>query len=232
MWDRGRPEGERAGRAESSTTRAGAEERAERSVPSTAAGVPGVRCTHGEQRRGRAVARHGTPYSSFPARCQVRGCRASPQEWYEQGRTTFEVCHEHGLHLRAGEARSVDGDELLLGPDSAPALFGVRHLRSAAGPLLTSAGRHGVCAGDHDPTPACARRWRAARPRESPGPDPRRTARSPSARSLPAAARRSRRSTAAGRSEAAPVLESRTFSSGRGRRPRAAGRVVRGGARR
>ena len=122
------------------------------------------------------MARHGTPYSSFPARCQVRGCRASPQEWYEQGRTTFEVCHEHGLHLRAGEARSVDGDELLLGPDSAPALLGVRHLRSAAGPLLTMRlGRHGVCTQEITirDSPGLRTALRVLLDHgESPGPDP------------------------------------------------------------
>lgn len=89
---------------------------------------------------------HGIPFSSFPVHCQVRGCRAPPQEWHEQGSAVFEVCHEHGLHLRAGEARSAEGDELLLGPDSAPALLGVRRTRSATGPLLTlRLGRHGVC---------------------------------------------------------------------------------------
>ena len=89
---------------------------------------------------------HDIPFHTFPTHCQVRGCRASPQEWYEQGPTVFEVCHEHGLHLRAGEARSAKGNELLLGPDSAPELLAVRHTRSATGPLLTlRLGQQGVC---------------------------------------------------------------------------------------
>ena len=58
----------------------------------------------------------------------------------------FEVRHEHGPHLRAGEARSAAGDEPLLGPDSAPALLGVRHTRPTTDPLLTlRLGRHGGC---------------------------------------------------------------------------------------
>lgn len=93
---------------------------------------------------------HGLPFSSaFPARCQVRGCRSAPQEWYEQGQVAFEVCREHGLQLRAGEARSVEQGEVLLGPDAAPEVLGIRRTTTALGLVLTlQLGHHGVCTGE------------------------------------------------------------------------------------
>lgn len=82
---------------------------------------------------------------AFPSRCEVRGCNADPQEWYEVEQHTFEVCHAHGLQLRAGENFTPVGGEILVGLDSACELIDVQRLKTATGAVYTLAiGRHGV----------------------------------------------------------------------------------------
>lgn len=81
----------------------------------------------------------------FPTHCAVRGCENSPQEWFETDQHTFEVCHAHGLQLRAGEAYTVTDAEILAGLDSASELINVRRLRTATGTVFTlEIGHHGV----------------------------------------------------------------------------------------
>lgn len=82
---------------------------------------------------------------AFPSRCEVRGCGTEPQEWFDVEQHTFEVCHAHGLQLRAGEAFTPLDGELLVGSDSACELIDVQRLTTATGPLYTLAiGHHGV----------------------------------------------------------------------------------------
>lgn len=82
---------------------------------------------------------------AFPSQCEVRGCRADPQEWYDIERQTFEVCHPHGLQLRAGEAYTALGGEILVGPDSPSELIDVQCLMTATGAVFTLAiGHHGI----------------------------------------------------------------------------------------
>jgi hypothetical protein len=81
----------------------------------------------------------------FPAHCQVRGCESPPQEWFEIEQHSFEVCHAHGLQLRAGEAFTTTDAEILAGLDSASELINVRRLRTATGTVYTlEIGHHGV----------------------------------------------------------------------------------------
>ncbi|WP_193105773.1 hypothetical protein [Brachybacterium sp. FME24] len=83
--------------------------------------------------------------SAFPAFCEVQGCTARPQEWIEIDDCTFEVCRAHSLHLRAGEAYSVKGEEILAGLDAASELIDVHSSASSTGPVITlELGHHGV----------------------------------------------------------------------------------------
>jgi len=82
---------------------------------------------------------------AFPAQCEVRGCEAPPQEWHEVGPHVFEVCHVHGLQLRAGETYTLSGGEVLVGQDSASELIDARRSITPTGTLLTLAiGHHGI----------------------------------------------------------------------------------------
>lgn len=82
---------------------------------------------------------------AFPDLCEVRGCPASPEEWFEVGRLTFDVCPSHSLQLRAGEAHTIIGDEILLGAEAASDLLGSRALKTPTGTVLTLVlGHHGV----------------------------------------------------------------------------------------
>lgn len=83
--------------------------------------------------------------SAFPSNCEVRTCERAPQEWFDVDHHTFEVCHEHGLQLRAGEACTVTGKELRVGLDSAPELLKVRCTSTATGTIFAlDLGHHGV----------------------------------------------------------------------------------------
>lgn len=82
---------------------------------------------------------------AFPTQCEVRGCRAQPQEWFDLDHHIFDVCSQHGLQLRAGEARTVQDDEILLGPEAASELIDIRASVTPTGTVLTfGLGHHGV----------------------------------------------------------------------------------------
>jgi len=82
---------------------------------------------------------------AFPSSCEVRTCERAPQEWFDIDHHTFEVCHDHGLQLRAGEAYTVAENELRVGLDSTPELLKVRCMRTATGTILAlELGHHGV----------------------------------------------------------------------------------------
>ena len=67
------------------------------------------------------------------------------EEWFEIEQSSFEVCHAHGLQLRAGEAFTITDAEILAGLDSASELINVRRLRTATGTVFTlEIGHHGV----------------------------------------------------------------------------------------
>lgn len=82
---------------------------------------------------------------AFPNRCEVRGCDSPPQEWFESDDHVFDVCSTHGLQLRAGEARTIKDDELLVGSDAAAELISIRSRWTPTGTVLTlQLGHHGV----------------------------------------------------------------------------------------
>ncbi|APX34053.1 hypothetical protein BH708_16585 [Brachybacterium sp. P6-10-X1] len=82
---------------------------------------------------------------AFPRRCEVRGCGSRPQEWFESNDHVFDVCSAHGLQLRAGEALTIEGDEILVGPEAAAEILDVRTATTPTGTVLTlRLGHHGV----------------------------------------------------------------------------------------
>ncbi|GAA1487922.1 hypothetical protein [Brachybacterium sacelli] len=83
--------------------------------------------------------------NAFPVQCEVRGCRSMPQEWFEFDHHSFDVCSAHGLQLRAGEAHSVQDDELLVGPEAASELLDLHISTTPTGTVLTLwLGHHGL----------------------------------------------------------------------------------------
>lgn len=82
---------------------------------------------------------------AFPSHCEVHGCHERPQEWFETGGLTFDVCLTHGLQLRAGEAFTATSEEVFLGSEAASDLLSTRALPTATGTVLTLVlGHHGV----------------------------------------------------------------------------------------
>lgn len=68
-----------------------------------------------------------------------------PQEWFEFDHHSFDVCSAHGLQLRAGEAHSVQDDELLVGSEAASELLDIRTTATPTGTVLTlRLGHHGM----------------------------------------------------------------------------------------
>lgn len=81
----------------------------------------------------------------FPARCEVRGCTARPEEWFDANGRPFDVCRGHELELRAGEPHVVSGGEILVGRDSTGEVVSVRRDRTSnVETAVVGLGREGV----------------------------------------------------------------------------------------
>jgi hypothetical protein len=81
----------------------------------------------------------------FPARCEVRGCAAAPQDWFHAEEATFDVCGEHELELRAGEPYLLVDGEVLVGQDSTGQIVSVHRERTATSETaVIRLGREGV----------------------------------------------------------------------------------------
>lgn len=81
----------------------------------------------------------------FPARCEVRGCTARPQVWFDANGRPFDVCSVHELELRAGEPHVITEGEILVGRDSTGEVVSVRRDRtSSVETAVVCLGREGV----------------------------------------------------------------------------------------
>ena len=68
-----------------------------------------------------------------------------PQEWFQLEDADFDVCHAHGLQLRAGESYTTLDDEIHVGPDSASELINIHISKTLTGTVLTlRLGHHGL----------------------------------------------------------------------------------------
>jgi hypothetical protein len=81
----------------------------------------------------------------FPAQCEVRGCTARPEDWFDADQRPFDVCSVHELELRAGEPHVIADGELLVGRDSTGEVVSVRRDRtSSMEAAVVGLGREGV----------------------------------------------------------------------------------------